>query len=55
MWINNVWHNLKSRGRLFFLIYSSLEIGKVKKHLVTAYMHLYRSRVQLYPSIFGFL
>ena len=34
---------------------SSLDIGKVKKYLVTgACTHLCRSRVQLYSSILGF-
>ena len=32
-----------------------LDIGKVKKNcLVTACIHLFRSRVQLYSSILGF-
>ena len=30
-------------------------IGKIKiKYLVTAWIHLFRSRVQLFPSILGF-
>ena len=33
---------------------SSLGIGKVKKYIVTAYIHLLRGRVQLYSSILGF-
>ena len=38
-----------------FLMYSSLDTGKVKnKYMVTAYIHLFRSRVQLYSSILGF-
>ena len=50
------WYNLKSRGRLLFNknMYSSLDTGKVQKYMVTAYMHLFRSRVQLYSSILGF-
>ena len=35
-------------------MYSSLDIGKVEKDMVTAYIHLFRSRVQLFSSISGF-
>ena len=39
--INSAWYNLKSRGRLFlfFLMYSSLDIGKVKKKIWLLHAH----------------
>ena len=54
--INSAWYNLKSRGRFFVFkkTYSCLDIGKVKKYMGTAYMHLFKSRVQLYSIILGF-
>ena len=35
----------------FFLMYSFLDIGKVKKYMVTAYIYLFRSRVQFFSSV----
>ena len=35
-------------------MFISLDIEKVKNYMVTAYIHLFRSRVQLYSSILGF-
>ena len=53
--INSAWYNLKIHVRYFFKkMCTSLDIGKVKKYLVTACMHLFRSRVQLYSSILDF-
>ena len=49
--INSAWYNLKSRGGLFLLMYSSLDIGKVKLYMVTAYIYLFRSRVQFFSSV----
>ena len=49
--INSAWCNLKSRGGLFLLMYSSLEIAKVKLYMVTAYIYLFRSRVQFFSSV----
>ena len=49
--INSAWYNLKSRGGLFLLMYSSLDIGKAKLYIVTAYIYLFRSRVQFFSSV----
>ena len=35
-------------------MYSSLDVGKVKKYMVTANIHLFVSRVQSYSSILRF-
>ena len=53
--INSAWYNLKA-VIVFFLkkMYSSLDTEKVKQYkMVTAYVHLFRSRVQFYASILG--
>ena len=46
--------NPSRHHRLLLIFYNSLDIGKVKEDMVTAHIHVFKSRIQLFLSILGF-